>query len=427
MAYREYDFATGISGPAYSPAAPVNNSPNNTGGQNLPPAQPAWIWYPYGASTMFPEITPGSGRTAMGGPVYHHDRASPASTRKLPEYFDDTLFVYEWSRNWIKEVKVDAAGNVLKINDFLPTFVFRRPMDMKIGPDGAMYVIEWGSSFGGGNADSQLVRIDYLRDFDPPDVQAVKIGSTAWSASFKGQFSPSGMFALDDPGEIHPWTNINLVQIQFNEPVDVQQSNLTLAGAAAYSFSAFAYDPVALTATWTLATSISAGRVQLTLSDGVADLAGNPIDGDSDGIAGDNYASFFDILPGDVNRNRAVSSGDVTATFNRQSTQVGDSNYLMFHDVNGSGTITSSDVAAVFTRQFTSLSPTPPVAVVRSVIAGRAAFVRATAPSPGTIERRAIVDTIFANYAVADGTDRRLGRRALEQYRPGFSFGRSFE
>ncbi len=416
LAYREYDFATGISGPAFNPAAPVNNSPNNTGGQNLPPARPAWIWYPYGASTAFPELgSRRGGRTAMGGPVYHHDRAAPASTRKLPEYFDDTLFIYEWSRNWIKEVKVDAAGNVLKINDFLPTFVFRRPMDMKIGPDGAMYVIEWGSSFGGGNADSQLVRIDYLRDFDPPDVQAVKIGSTAWSASFKGQFPPGGMFELDDPGEIHPWINVNQVQIQFNEPVDVQQSDLALTGGAAYAFSGFAYDPVAMAATWTLTTSIPAGRVQLVLSDGVADVAGNALDGDSDGNAGDNYGRSFDVLPGDVNRNRAVTSGDVTATFNRQLTQVGDANYSIFHDVNGSGTITSSDVVAVFTRQFTSLPPTPPVAVVRSVIAGRAAHVRAAAPSAGTIERRAIVDTFFASYRVADSADRRLGKRAIEQ------------
>ncbi len=151
------------------------------------------------------------------------------------------------------------------------------------------------------------------------------------------------------------------------------------------------------------------------LSDGVADLAGNPIDGDNDGTAGDDYATFFDVLPGDVNRNRAVTNSDVTALFNRQFTQVGDANYSMFHDVNGSGTITSSDVVAVFTRQFTSLPLTPPVAVVSKVIAGRAANVRAAAPSAGTIERRASVDTFFASYRVADGADRRLGKRAIGQ------------
>jgi hypothetical protein len=96
----------------------------------------------------------------MSGPVYHYS-AGLESQRKLPAYYDDTLFIYEWSRNWIKEVKLDAAGNVLKINPFLPNMTFRRPMDMKIGPDGAIYMIEWGSGFGGGNTDSQLIRIDY--------------------------------------------------------------------------------------------------------------------------------------------------------------------------------------------------------------------------------------------------------------------------
>ncbi len=36
-AYNEYDFSTGISQAKYDPAAPVNNSPNNTGLLNLPP------------------------------------------------------------------------------------------------------------------------------------------------------------------------------------------------------------------------------------------------------------------------------------------------------------------------------------------------------------------------------------------------------
>jgi cytochrome c len=47
QAYREYDFASLISGPAFDPAAPLNNSPNNTGPMNLPSARTAWIWYPY--------------------------------------------------------------------------------------------------------------------------------------------------------------------------------------------------------------------------------------------------------------------------------------------------------------------------------------------------------------------------------------------
>ena len=158
-AYRDYDFATGVSGPAFNPAAPVNNSPNNSGAVNLPPAQPAMIWYPYATSTQFPELGSG-GRTIMAGPVYHFDPALNSAI-KLPAYYDDTLFIYEWSRNWIKEVKLDANGNILKINPFASDISLTRPMDMELGPDGALYILEWGTEFGGNNADAQLVRIEF--------------------------------------------------------------------------------------------------------------------------------------------------------------------------------------------------------------------------------------------------------------------------
>jgi hypothetical protein len=96
----------------------------------------------------------------MGGPVYHYD-PSLISAVKLPAYYDKTLFIFEWSRRWIKEVKLDDNGNLLKINPFMPTTTFTRPIDMTVGPDGAIYLLEWGGTFGGNNADAQLARIEY--------------------------------------------------------------------------------------------------------------------------------------------------------------------------------------------------------------------------------------------------------------------------
>ena len=158
--YIDYNFASGASGQPFNCRAPVNDSPNNTGPQQLPPAKPAWAWYGYSASVEFPELNQG-GRTAMVGPVYHYN-PDLQSQRKLPAYYDNTLFIYEWSRQWIKEVKLDEDGNILKINSFLPTFQFKRPIDMKAGPDGAIYLIEWGSNFWGNNPDAQIVRISYV-------------------------------------------------------------------------------------------------------------------------------------------------------------------------------------------------------------------------------------------------------------------------
>lgn len=160
-AYNDFVFPGGPSGAMFNPAAPVNNSPNNTGPQSLPPARPAWIWYSYANSVEFPEVNVGGGRCAMGGPTYHFDPVS-TSLRKLPGYYDRTVFIYEWSRNWIREVKLDDNGDILKINPFLPSFTFRRPMEMEIGPDGAIYMIEWGSNFGGSNTNAQVIRIDYV-------------------------------------------------------------------------------------------------------------------------------------------------------------------------------------------------------------------------------------------------------------------------
>ena len=96
QAYVDYNFATGLSGPAFDCNFPANESPNNTGMRGLPRAQPAWIWYPYAPSTEFPELEAG-GRTAMAGPTYQYD-ANLEADGKLPEYYDNTVFIYEWSR-----------------------------------------------------------------------------------------------------------------------------------------------------------------------------------------------------------------------------------------------------------------------------------------------------------------------------------------
>src|SRR5699024_3453391 len=87
--YRQYDYTTGISGSAFDAAKPINNSRNNTGLTELPPAQAPFIYYDYGNSTQFPEVGNG-GRTAMAGPAYYTDMW-PKETR-YPDYYDKKVF-----------------------------------------------------------------------------------------------------------------------------------------------------------------------------------------------------------------------------------------------------------------------------------------------------------------------------------------------
>src|SRR5450432_3122549 len=157
-AYREYNYLTGISGEAFNPAKPDNRSPNNTGLTELPPAQPAFIWYPYAVSPEFPELGTG-GRNAMAGPVYYTDMY-PAATR-YPDYYNGKFFIYDWIRGWIKVVTLLPNGDFEQMEPFLDHTVLHNCIDMEAGPDGRIYLLEYGTAWFQKNPDAGLSRIDY--------------------------------------------------------------------------------------------------------------------------------------------------------------------------------------------------------------------------------------------------------------------------
>jgi len=158
--YIDYGFETGLSGAPFDCTAPTNNSPNNSGSPTLPPARAALLWYPYAESPEFPQLGSGARRVALAGPVYR--RPVGSSSRAFPNYYAGDLFIYDWSRNWVKTVRFDELGQPVEISPFGSQWEFRRPIDMAFGSDGALYVLEWGTRGGGQNDDSGLYRIDYL-------------------------------------------------------------------------------------------------------------------------------------------------------------------------------------------------------------------------------------------------------------------------
>ena len=188
--YMDFDFATSVANGFFNLTNVLNTSPNNTGLSNLPPAQPAWVWYPYGSSAEFPEVGVSSDRCAMAGTFYHYDPANLRPTR-LPAYYDNTLFMFEFSRNWMREIKLDTNGNVLKINKFLPNFALNSPIKMKAGPDGALYLIEYGFGWRAQNTNGQLSRITYTAGNHAPVARASGT-PTDGSVPLLVQFSAAG-------------------------------------------------------------------------------------------------------------------------------------------------------------------------------------------------------------------------------------------
>jgi len=201
--YPKYNFATRETGPLADPEKPVNNSPNNTGLTNLPPTNKAMIWYSYNASEEFPVLGTG-GRSAMLGPVYHADDYG-SSKKRFPDYYNNKLFIYEWLRDWIIDVTFDNDGNYQSMERFLPTLRFSHPMDIKFGPDGDMYVLEYGQGWFTQNNDAQLVRISYNAGNRKPEVTATA-DKTVGAVPLKVNFSSAGTFDFDKDELTYKWT-----------------------------------------------------------------------------------------------------------------------------------------------------------------------------------------------------------------------------
>jgi len=156
--YHAYNYITGESGPAFNPQKPENHSRNNTGLVDLPPAQPAFIWYPYAHSPEFPDVGTG-GRNAMAGPVYYTDMF-PEATR-YPDYYNGKLFIYDWIRGWIKAVTLQPNGDFEQMEPFMEHIQLHNCIDMEVGPDGKLYLLEYGTAWFAKNPDAGLSRIDY--------------------------------------------------------------------------------------------------------------------------------------------------------------------------------------------------------------------------------------------------------------------------
>jgi len=143
--YNAYDFGSMTSGAAFDCAGgPTNNSRNNTGLKKLPPAQPAWMFYSPDSGSSPLDSNDRGGRTALGGDVYTWKMGG--SRAKLPRAMDGHVFLMEFSRQWIREVIVDATGKYMSNKKFLQSLKssWGPVLAMRISPSGVMYVVTYG-------------------------------------------------------------------------------------------------------------------------------------------------------------------------------------------------------------------------------------------------------------------------------------------
>ncbi len=182
--YARYEYATGTPGEFYDCAADTvpNESPHNTGLEELPTPEKADLWFKNGGGTPSEfNLGPSSGEP-NSGVVYRYDPDNP-SQRKWPAYFDGSWIMLDRAHNWWREVRMKEDGSEpLRVNDFFqpnqfgsPTHNFAIPVEF--GPDGALYLGLWtgGCCRTLSEQQGRIVRIDYVgdqADETPPEVEA---------------------------------------------------------------------------------------------------------------------------------------------------------------------------------------------------------------------------------------------------------------
>ena len=233
------DSVTVKSGFPFDPVVPRNTSPNNTGLTELPPARNAFIWYPYGPSPEFPLVGSG-GRTSMAGPVFHRDDFGSAA-RPFPQWYDGKLLIYDWMRGWIIAVTMDAKGDLASMESFMPSQKFSNPIDMQFGPDGDLYMLEYGTAWFQGNDDARLIRIEYTAGNRKPLV-AVNVDKPAGALPLRVALTSAGTVDLDEDSLRYEWT-VSRRDGSVLRTLSGPSPSLTFTRAGTYTASLTVTDP----------------------------------------------------------------------------------------------------------------------------------------------------------------------------------------
>jgi glucose/arabinose dehydrogenase/type 1 glutamine amidotransferase len=188
--YNAFTFPSGPSGPKYDCAnGPTNTSFRNTGIATLPKPRPSWI--KYGDAGSPPEFGSGS-ESPMGGAVYRFN-PSLNSPVKFPQSLDGHYLAAEYGRRWIKVIEIQPDGSPGAIQSF--PWTGTQIIDTQFGPDGAFYVLDYGT----GKGDQALWRIEFIGGGNRNPIAKASADKTSGQPPLTITFSSAG--SMDPEGE----------------------------------------------------------------------------------------------------------------------------------------------------------------------------------------------------------------------------------
>jgi glucose/arabinose dehydrogenase/PKD repeat protein len=287
--YNEYTFPSGPSLAKYNCAGgPTNNSFRNTGLTTLPAAKPSWIRY--GGEAGSPPEFGGGSESPMGGPVYRYNAALNSSV-KFPQSLDGRFFAGEYGRQWIKAIQVNADGTPGDIGAF--PWTGTQVMDMAFGPDGALYVLDYGT----GSDNQALWRIEYVGATNRNPIAKASANKTSGPSPLAVTFSSAGSSDPEGGALTYSWNFGDGGTSTAANPSHTYTANGT------YTPTLTVRDPQGLTGTASLVVSVGNTAPTVTLT--------QPVDG--------QLFSFGDTVPFQVTvtdpEDGAIDCTKVTVTY----------------------------------------------------------------------------------------------------------------
>eukprot|EP01098_Paradermamoeba_levis_P000836 TRINITY_DN10970_c0_g1_i1.p1 TRINITY_DN10970_c0_g1~~TRINITY_DN10970_c0_g1_i1.p1 ORF type:complete len:382 (+),score=-14.31 TRINITY_DN10970_c0_g1_i1:135-1148(+) len=108
----------------------------------------------------------------------------------------------------ILAVSYDSEGNMNSTERFLPNMPFSHPIDMAFGPNGDLYVLEYGTGWFLKNDDSRLVKIEFNAGNRKPSVQ-VSANQKAGAVPMAVKLSSEGTKDFDGDAMTYQWKIYN--------------------------------------------------------------------------------------------------------------------------------------------------------------------------------------------------------------------------
>ncbi|MBX2819037.1 MAG: ThuA domain-containing protein [Rhodothermaceae bacterium] len=171
---------------------------SETGGENFGwPRQIGTLFYNEWTPDMIPGYVPPvweydyekGGRSATVGPIYRS-----SGKYAFPGYMQDKVFLYDWSRRWIKYADVSdsefvndserdvraepltystAAKRLTNIKQF-DQLTNTTPISMELGPDGSLYVAEFDGFWNAG-PNARVTRYRWIAEDNPDEMEKTEM------------------------------------------------------------------------------------------------------------------------------------------------------------------------------------------------------------------------------------------------------------